>query len=1279
MRYLVLCHFVAASYYPLRRSLSRGIGIVLGMLISFSLSAQEWQYNGWRNQAQKEAGLVGGEGGQWPQALAVSADASLLMMGTDVGGLIRSENGGQRWQQANAGYTPRGNCAIAIDPNNADRVIAVGGNSLPSLGDQVYHGIYLSDDRGKSWKIVQEANICGYRDTREQLVWDPTSNNGSGSSQIAYWSRADTAFCQNLGEEADVAPGLYKTTDGGENWTRVPNSVAYGQSILKVHPTQGYVYAARADGLYKSIDGGASFALKESGVINGMDVITTEPDRVYLSKGDGIYVSEDAGESFAQVEATNYPAGGFFVKVSPANPAKMMVQKTITTFNQPWYYSHDGGITWAETVNDASLAFLPFNGGRRMYPVWHPTDENVVWSLGGDWVTKSTDGGKTLRWSNDGSSMIAQTGYFAFSPHNPDITVITNQDYDAALTVSRGDTWQYLGASGKGFGGFIYGGFAPTKEVVFVRDSEGSGQPARMIISFDGGKTFDRTNINVGGAEAGYSDPLNDRTFFLGNLRSDDAGQTWNVMDGCQGVFTHNRAQPEELFGIDGPSVVMSTDGGASWDVVFTTDEDLLDMAHDQVNNKFYAVALSAFYQYEAASGTLTNITDRTPQDQVGFPNRYHTVAVDPVETEVVYVGNHRDIYATDVAISRSLDGAKSWTPLTKAPRHNNLDGLDAGREVQCIRVHPVTREAWVAGTCYGVWKIPAPGANRPPEVTLTRPTFGSSYEAPLALTLEATASDADGTISRVEFCQNDVKLGEATQAPYTYVWEGVPVGEFALQVRAYDQEGLYTSSSEVPISVVPEGTYEENFDDNLAQDWQVISGTWVAAEGLYQSPEVQSAEIAVYQGATFDNYGYEVEATPDFNNDFGVVFQYQDADNYYLLRIDAEPKRVSLEKRENGSTSVIDTAGYSQGGSYAVNRINIDTQGGRSSVSLNDELLLEEISTVAFTSGLIGLYADFNPVRFDNVRVTPVTQVVERAGLSVAAVCTANSEIGRSWQVINATTLSIPYTWEVPGTGYRGKGTAVPGGNELVVSRSADQLVIRWSGDEGATQLDTAMVDGLAPVELSPRPVILTSPRPSDRTDSSQVIRLESSMAQSRLLVVSTCPIAEAPQDNRTYQANATLGQGATLGDEKAFVVLVDSARRSQVTVTGLAAQTTYYVAAFAFASGKTCGPNYRSTSVARTQFKTRPARPCQADRSMSVYPNPSSNKLKVHVESCVSETYTITLVDRRNRRRVLGDYSVQPGSNVFSFDLSDQPDGLYVVEVQSSTRRRTRRWMKQ
>ena len=52
--------------------------------------------------------------------------------------------------------------------------------------------------------------------------------------------------------------------------------------------------------------------------------------------------------------------------------------------------------------------------------------------------------------------------------------------------------------------------------------------------------------------------------------------------------------------------------------------------------------------------------------------------------------------------------------------------------------------------------------------MALTSPTDGTSALAPASFTLSAEASDADGTVTKVEFFANDTKLGEATTGPYT-------------------------------------------------------------------------------------------------------------------------------------------------------------------------------------------------------------------------------------------------------------------------------------------------------------------------------------------------------------------------------------------------------------------------------------------------------------------------------------------------------------------------------
>ncbi|MFW5988436.1 MAG: WD40/YVTN/BNR-like repeat-containing protein, partial [bacterium] len=169
------------------------IFLLTALLLIFQgiiVKAERWEPVSLVTEETLEAGFSpGGEGGQWPQALTIdNNDGSLLFFGTDVGGIYRSINGGEEWEPVNIGYTPRGNCGFAIDPNNHNRVLAVGGNSGPGS----YHGIYLSTNKGESWEHVLSADISGYRDFREQIIYDPSSYDEElGYTKVAYWSRIE--------------------------------------------------------------------------------------------------------------------------------------------------------------------------------------------------------------------------------------------------------------------------------------------------------------------------------------------------------------------------------------------------------------------------------------------------------------------------------------------------------------------------------------------------------------------------------------------------------------------------------------------------------------------------------------------------------------------------------------------------------------------------------------------------------------------------------------------------------------------------------------------------------------------------------------------------------------------------------------------------------------------------------------------------------------------------------------------------------------------------------
>jgi hypothetical protein len=95
---------------------------------------------------------------------------------------------------------------------------------------------------------------------------------------------------------------------------------------------------------------------------------------------------------------------------------------------------------------------------------------------------------------------------------------------------------------------------------------------------------------------------------------------------------------------------------------------------------------------------------------------------------------------------------------------------------------------------------------NVAPEVALDNSLAGAQFDEGEVIELNATASDADGSVARVEFYQGDSKLGEDNKAPYAYAWRGAAPGNYLLTARAIDDQGATTVSSAVSITVAGDG-----------------------------------------------------------------------------------------------------------------------------------------------------------------------------------------------------------------------------------------------------------------------------------------------------------------------------------------------------------------------------------------------------------------------------------------------------------------------------------------
>lgn len=96
----------------------------------------------------------------------------------------------------------------------------------------------------------------------------------------------------------------------------------------------------------------------------------------------------------------------------------------------------------------------------------------------------------------------------------------------------------------------------------------------------------------------------------------------------------------------------------------------------------------------------------------------------------------------------------------------------------------------------------PPPPPNTPPSVSITNPPTGTTYtNIPANVTIQATASDAEGTVTQVEFFNGESSIGVDPNSPYS-VSASLPYGDHRLTAVATDNLGARGTSVVVTVSV---------------------------------------------------------------------------------------------------------------------------------------------------------------------------------------------------------------------------------------------------------------------------------------------------------------------------------------------------------------------------------------------------------------------------------------------------------------------------------------------
>jgi len=370
------------------------LSILFFMLLSLSMFAQDFSALQYRTVGPARGGRV-------TTVTGTPLVPGTFYLGSSGGGVWKTTDYGTTWNNVSDGYfeTPSIG-AIEVASNDAN-IIYVGTGS-DGLRSNVISGkgMYKSIDAGATWEHI------GLRNAGQigAVEIDPTNSN------VVWVAAIGNAF------KANPERGIYKTTDGGQNWQKVlfvSDKVGFSDlELLPGNPNVVYAAAWKAErkpwtiisggsnaegGIYKSVNGGKDWVkLKKglpAGTIGKIDLAVSPVDSrivyaVIEAPGEegGLYKSVDQGKSFEQVSnhkgLVNRPFYYTNVELDPTNP------DIVYSNANPLLKSIDGGKTWKEMS-------VPHGDN---HDIWmNPQNPDILIQANDGGANVSLNGGKT--WS----------------------------------------------------------------------------------------------------------------------------------------------------------------------------------------------------------------------------------------------------------------------------------------------------------------------------------------------------------------------------------------------------------------------------------------------------------------------------------------------------------------------------------------------------------------------------------------------------------------------------------------------------------------------------------------------------------------------------------------------------------------------------------------------------------------------------------------------------------------------------------------------------------------
>jgi photosystem II stability/assembly factor-like uncharacterized protein len=588
-------------------------------------------------------------------------------------GVYKSTDGGATWSFVGL-YDAGQIGAVRIHPTNPNVVwVAAIGNAFKKNAER---GVFKTTDGGKTWKkVLFLSDSVGAAD----LELNPSNPD----VLYAWMWRGERKPWTIISGAPDAVNGsFFKSTDGGEHWTKITNGLPSGIvgkgniAVTAANPNRVYalVEAKPGGGLYRSEDQGASWKLISSfGQLitrpfyyTTLGVDPTNADVVYAG-AENFYKSTDGGANWTTLRTPH--GDNHDIWINPKN-GQILIQANDGGAN----VSQDGGRTWSTQMNQPTA---------EIYGVW--MDDQFPYRIYGAQQDANTVIVPSMPVPGETEPFITgpgcETGPIMPHPKNPQIVYgACNGQFGRMFMNTRTEQAYWVGAQS------LYGNDA--KDLIFrfqrVSPMETSPWDSSVVYygsqfvhrSKDGGVHWEKISPDLtanppGPSQLGSGEPI---------TRDVTGEEFYSTIY----AISESKTEPGVIWtgSNDGPFYI-SRDNGKTWKNI--TPKDLpkggrvqyIETSPHRKGSAYYAVyryLLGDFepyiYETEDYGATWKRLTDGKNGIPADWPTR--VVREDPDREGLLYAGTEFGMFISfdDGAHWQHFDQNMPQMPITDIKRH---------------------------------------------------------------------------------------------------------------------------------------------------------------------------------------------------------------------------------------------------------------------------------------------------------------------------------------------------------------------------------------------------------------------------------------------------------------------------------------------------------------------------------------------------------------------------------------------------------------------------------